>query len=254
MNTNVKSQKTAEWQDDDSNCLKIPVIVGISGHIDILTPEAEIEKQMHIFWHALQNLVGPETPIILLSSIAPGADHLAVKYRPETVKYCAVLPFDETAYRNTFSGRSLKEYDDDLHGAYKIIRCHASAGDYAPASEYIRKHSDIILTLWDGYESLNPETRAAEPGGTYYQICSASGMDELLLPHQEKVHLIVNLPVERSRKGPEYHKDRNEKNCVIFPMDSTSRFRSFGGTLKQMICFIFLFRSLRTVSITIFTW
>ena len=61
MNTNVKSQNTAEWQDDDSNCLKIPVIVGVSGHIDILTPEAEIEKQMHISWHALQNLVGPET-------------------------------------------------------------------------------------------------------------------------------------------------------------------------------------------------
>lgn len=199
--------------------LKIPLIVGVSGHIDLLTPEDRIREQMGHFWEKMQAIAGPETSIILLTSIAAGADHLAVKYRPENVKYCVVLPFAVSEYRKDFSGTSLTEFEADLRGAYKVITCPAAAGDYVPAADYVRKHSDVLLTLWDGYENLDPDTYKAERGGTYFQIRSAFRLDDLLLPRQEKKHLVVNLPVERSRKGLDYHRQHRERRCPGYPAD-----------------------------------
>jgi len=155
------------------------------------------------------------------AELAAGADHLAVKYRPENVKYCAVLPFDVGEYRKDFSGPSLAEFEADLRGAYKVITCPAAVRDYVPASDYVRKHSDVLLTLWDGYENLDPKTHKAEPGGIYFLIRAAFRMDDLLLPQPEKKHLVVNLPVERSKKGPEYHRQRQETQCSGYPEDGT---------------------------------
>lgn len=200
-----------------TDTLKIPLIVGITGHIDILTPESEIKTQLNIFWEKLQSLTGPDTPIILLTSIAAGADHLTVKYLPQNVKYCVVLPFDEAEYRKDFSGQDLASFEDDLKGAFKVISCQAEAGNYAPAADYIRRYADVLLSMWDGYANLNTQTGKAESGGTYYQIRAAFGMDDLLLSHQEKKHLIVNLPVVRSRKGPEYHLQHGEKLIPGYP-------------------------------------
>ena len=202
--------------------LKIPLIVGVSGHIDISTPEDDIKVQMETFWGELRKAAGEETPIILLSSIAPGADHLTVKYRPAWVKYCVVLPFAENEYRKDFSGTALTDFDEDLRGAYKVITCPAEPGDYTLASDYVRRHADVLLTLWDGYECLDLKTRKAEPGGTYYQIRAAFGMDDLLMHHQEKTHLIVNIPVTRSRKNPAYHQERGEKLFSGFDMENLS--------------------------------
>ena len=215
-----ENKPCADMQPEDlARLLKIPLIVGVSGHIDLLTPEDRIAEQMRLFWKKLREIAGAETPVILLSSLAAGADHLAVKYRPENVKYCAVLPFAVGEYRKDFSATSLAEFEADLRGAYKVITCPAAAGDYVPASDYVRKHSDVLLTLWDGYENLDPKTHKAEPGGTYFLIRAAFRMDDLLLPQPEKKHLVVNLPVERSKKGPEYHRQRQEKQCPGYPED-----------------------------------
>ncbi len=215
-------------QNEDQNrksyaeTLKIPLIVGVTGHIDISTPEEDIKAAMETFWGKLRKAAGEETPIILLSSIARGADHLTVKYRPEGVRYCVVLPFAENEYRKDFSGTDLTDFENDLRGAYKVITCPAEPGDYTLASDYVRRHADVLLTLWDGYECLDLTTRKAEPGGTYYQIREAFGMDDLLVHHQEKAHLIVNIPVTRSRKNPVYHQERSEKQFSGFEMKNLS--------------------------------
>ena len=55
-----------------AECLKIPVVVGVTGHIDIAQDESWVLGQLEQFWSAVRRIVGPETPIVLLSSLARG--------------------------------------------------------------------------------------------------------------------------------------------------------------------------------------
>ena len=205
-----------------SECLKIPVIVGVTGHIDVADDELFVMDKLESFWRVVRDILGPETPIVLLSSIAQGADHYVVKSMPKDIKrYCVVLPFAQADYEQDFvkyaqKPNALEEFRQDLAGAYKVIQCGAEVRDYAKASDYVRSHSDILITLWDGYESLN-EDRSPKSGGTYHQIRTAFDMDDILIHHQEKAHLIVNLTVKR--KGE--HKDY-EKQVYRFPDVTTS--------------------------------
>lgn len=177
--------------------LKIPLVVGISGHISIAEDESYVAAQIQAFWKHLRRIIGPETPLVLLSSIARGADHYAVKYRPDDVKYIVILPFKEEEYRKDFDQEEdLINYQNDLTGAYKTIICDAPAGDYSAASDYIRQRSDILLTIWDGRAAVDS---SGEPkkGGTYYLINKAFSVDDLLTPEPEKQHLVVNIAVTR---------------------------------------------------------
>lgn len=182
--------------------LKIPLIVGITGHIDIADDEKYIAEQLGVFWKHLRETAGPETPIVLLSSIARGADHYAVKYCPEDVKYVAVLPFELESYQRDFAEpEELEDFKRDLAGAFKVITCNAEPGDYSTGSYYVRTRSDILLSMWDGTEALDA-AGYPKKGGTYDQIREAFNLNDLLIQHQEKVHLSVNLAVTRKHSLP----------------------------------------------------
>ena len=185
--------------------LKIPLIVGVIGHIDIADSEEGIRDAMNIFWNHLKE-IAPDTRFILLSSLARGADHLAVKYRPREVDCCAVLPFEPTEYEKCFSGSELDDFRSDLREACKTIVCDAEAGDYSVASDYVRTHSDFILSLWDGRESLNSSGQA-KIGGTYQQIRCVFHLDDILVEHREKKHGVVNIRVQRKGGHSEAERD-----------------------------------------------
>lgn len=211
--------------------LQVPLVVGVTGHKDIMDPE-DVKKKLELFWKTVKQLAGPDTEIILLSSIARGADHLVItSCRGHNIRYCVVLPFEKEKFkeecRKELTGQALtdfeKEFNEDFDGKYKVITCDAQTGDYTVASDYVRKHCDILLTLWDGYETLednqdnqgkNGADRKPAKGGTYYQIHTVFGLDDLLQHHQEKRHLIVNIAVKRSEKSPE-HKKKNEKQICM---------------------------------------
>ena len=194
-----------------ADCLKIPVVIGVMGHIDIAQDEAWVLGQLEKFWSTVRQIVGKETSIVLLSSIAQGADHYVVKSMPADIRrYCVVLPFAQAEYEQDFikyamKPNALEEFHQDLAGAYKMIQCGADAGDYSVASDYVRSHSDILITLWDGYQSLDKD-KLPKRGGTYHQICIALGMDEQPISRQEKAHLIVNLTVSRRSEHKKFEK------------------------------------------------
>ena len=182
--------------------LKIPMIVGVAGHEEIVTPETQIEEAMKLFWKHLKDIV-PNTHFILLANMAEGANRLAIKYRPKDkdfcVDYCAVLPFEQSEYEKKFSTQSeLDEFRDYLNGAYNVITLQPPQDDDSAATEFIRRHSDFLLTLWDGQKSLD-SLNQAEKHSTYYQIRSAFKLDDILVEHQEKKHAVVNIRVERKR-------------------------------------------------------
>lgn len=222
------------------DCLKNPLVVGISGHVDILTPESEIAKRLEVFWARLRELAGPDAPFILLSSIAAGADHLAVKYRPSDVKYCAVLPFDEVEYRKDFSSDALPDFENELKNADKIIRCDAAPGDYSAASDYIRRHSDILLTMWDGYESLVPNTSEPKKGGTYYQILAALQLKTPPPEPGEKGLPVVNLSVKREKDHAACHKELGERKVAGFSEECSLSVLEWDRTGSKLIVRDFL--------------
>lgn len=113
---------------NNSDVLKVPLIVSVVGHKDITTPETVLKAYFDAFWQKLRAELGENTPFILLSSLAEGADHLAVKYRPEDVPYYAVLPFAREEYEKDFSGTALEDFRADLKGACKCITCDATRG------------------------------------------------------------------------------------------------------------------------------
>ena len=182
----------------NNDALKIPLIISVAGHIDITTPESVLQGYFSQFWKQLRDELGESTPFILLSSLAAGADHLAVKYRPADVQYCAVLPFAQEQYEKDFTGSAADDFRRDLQGAFKCVICDGSPGDYAKAAAYIRTHSDIIVTLWDGMETLDSNGNPSQ-GGTYYTVRKTLRLDKLLITYPEKAHLLVNFPVVRKK-------------------------------------------------------
>ena len=201
--------------------LKVPLVVGITGHKDIVNQE-DVRAKLKLFWETIRKLAGDDTPVFLLTSIASGADHLATEFcRENDIPYCVVLPFDKEEYRKTFAEEDRTDFDDDWDGRYKEITCNARPGDYGVASNYVRKHCDVLLTMWDGWETLEDEQpgvrdRKSRKGGTYYQLRSAFGMDDLLQHHPEKKHLVVNIKVDRSQKGPAFHREHGEAQIWDF--------------------------------------
>ena len=225
---------------------RVPLVVGVSGHVDIGNPEF-VKEKLQLFWDTIRGSVGKDAPIILLTSIAKGADHLAAISCPENVRYCVVLPFAEAEYRKDFTEppQALEDFENDLRGAYRVIACEAEPGDYAAASDYVREHCDILLTMWDGWESLEktkPEDSTSERkslqrkparGGTYYQIRAAFGLDDLT-QHREKKHLVVNIAVARSDKGLAYHRMNNEKPICDFSKGSGLSLLSWNEGRQEM--------------------
>lgn len=191
---------------ENNDALKVPLIVSVVGHIDIATPEEVLKDYFAAFWQQLRAQLGENTPFVLLSSLAAGADHLAVKYRPEDVPYYAVLPFAREEYEKDFSEAALEDFRADLKGACKCITCDATRGDYTKASDYVRKYADVIVTLWDGIETLDENGNVAE-GGTCYFIRKAMQLDKLLISQPEKSHLVVTFPVTRNKP----HKENEKK-------------------------------------------
>ena len=207
----------------DIEDLKIPLIVGVSGHIDIAEPEEAFEKPLKEFWTLLRERVGSETPIILLSSLAVGADRLAAKYRPADVKLCAVLPFERQAYEKDFSGEELDAFRAFMADSFKCITCPGAPGDYAAGSDYIRSRADVMLTFWDGWESLDSSGKAKR-GGTWFLVRKVFNLDGKLLPEPEKAHLVVNFPVTRKSSHSDKEKQVFQgKNWGTLSFDPDSR-------------------------------
>ena len=145
---------------------KIPITVGITGHIDaVITSEHEL--QIEQLFKALADAY-PNSPVYLFSSIAKGADRfvanifLDLKRKNEEYKdrfgLIIPIPFEDEAYKNDSGGDSDKEYDNLLKQAKRTfcIGCGGKAvskdQQYLEAGKFVADSSLILLALWDGQE------------------------------------------------------------------------------------------------------
>ena len=153
----------------------IPIVVGVTGHRTLLTADKDsLYSAVYGQLCALRERY-PATPVIVLSSLAEGADQLCAKAALETG--CALvvpLPMAPECYLEDFSPEGKALFCELLPQAEHSFvvpaeekpSSQASRGFlYRQAGIYIAMHSHILLALWDGVELRDPAG-----GGTFETV------------------------------------------------------------------------------------
>lgn len=159
---------------------RLPLIIGVTGHRDLRT--ADIESLRREIRETLSRIrtdyLGSDnnTPLIVMSSLAEGADQLVASVALELgALLVSPLPMPAEEYRRDFSSDACAEFDSLLSNSLTAPEMplvegntlEAIRGDgprralqYKEAGLYILRHCHILLALWDG------ESRDVKTGGT----------------------------------------------------------------------------------------
>ena len=158
---------------------RIPFVVGVVGHRD-LRPEdrAALKAKVSEVFARLKTDYLPDesdTPLVLLSALAEGADRLVADVALEHgAILIAPLPMEEDAYREDFRGKRAiepnaeQEFDRLLNAAFAkhalryrdgssrdIVRADAEKREqqYQDVGIYIVNHCHVLIALWNGDET-----------------------------------------------------------------------------------------------------
>ena len=142
---------------------KIPLTVGVTGHIDLREQDYECLARM------VKNELGrlqeryPHTPVRMINSLAAGGDLLCAEAGEELgIPVTAVLPMEPEAYQQDFDEASLAKLHHQLDRAETVFIAAAAEAEpgepsrdyqYRQAGIYIAEHCHVLLALWDGEEN-----------------------------------------------------------------------------------------------------
>ena len=156
---------------------RVPLVIGVTGHRDPRDEDIEELKRRvgEVFDGIARDYLTADgaTPIVVLSSLAEGADQLVASVALERgAILIAPLPMPLEEYRKDFqlglTPNALSEFDRLLARAaaapeiplldgatIEALRDDARrrAMQYREAGLYIVRHCQILLALWDGDES-----------------------------------------------------------------------------------------------------
>jgi hypothetical protein len=143
----------------------IPLIVGVTGHRDLVEDELEhLERAAEAFFGDLQRRY-PDLPILILTSLAEGADTLIAEVAIRCdCRIKIVLPMPYALFATDFEGEALAKFDALLEGQEVIelpvfegtsdgeVALSGQARDrqYARLGSFLAAHSHILLAIWDG--------------------------------------------------------------------------------------------------------
>lgn len=157
-------------KEKDHNTSLIPLYLGISGHQDISEEDKPRLKQMIKDIIKEKKIQCPDTPIIILTPLAEGADRLGAYAAMECgISFIAPLPMPIDEYRKDFiSQESLNEFNELLGKAdfwfelplaqetdLKEIRQNKEKRDnqYYQNGLFIARQSQMLIALWDGIDN-----------------------------------------------------------------------------------------------------
>jgi hypothetical protein len=145
---------------------KIPITVGVVGHLDAITTE-EHKVLVELLFKDLAETY-PNSPVYLFSSVAEGADRfvanifLDLKRNHEDYKerfeLIIPLPFEEEEYKKDFNENSDKEFDELLKQAKRKFYIGSNGRKidrdqlYLETGKFVADSSLILLAIWDGQE------------------------------------------------------------------------------------------------------
>jgi hypothetical protein len=168
---------------------RIPLVIGVTGHRDVRGQDRDqlTAKIRQILVELKKDYLAEDenTPVIVLSALAEGADRLVARAAlKEGAILIAPLPMEEPEYRDDFRGeRALApnaetEFDDllkDAFASYALPYHEGSSRDAVRADEdkradqyqdvglHIVSHCHVLIALWNGEER---GTSDIKKGGT----------------------------------------------------------------------------------------
>ena len=165
---------------------RIPIVIGVTGHRALLPEYREpLRKAVKEELASLREKY-PHSPLLLLTSLAEGADLLCADAAAELhIPIAAALPMAAEEYAAGFSPEEKARFDLHRRNAQTVFTVPPTevppeAPDwdflYRQAGIYISVHSHILLALWDGSPAREGGCGTAEAvafslGGAYKPRC-----------------------------------------------------------------------------------
>jgi hypothetical protein len=139
----------------------IYLTIGITGHRDI--PSQDESKLKDVIKSKLLNLqtLYKDTPLLVLSGLAEGADRLVVEVAYELgIAFAAILPLPSEDYVNDFSEADSKidfylwleraQWVETLRPDFNNLNCYDRDQCYEQLGFYLARNSQLLMALWDG--------------------------------------------------------------------------------------------------------
>jgi hypothetical protein len=195
----------------------IPLYIGITGHRDIRDEDKVTLKELikKILIEKIEQC--PDTPIVVLTPLAEGADRLAAWAAIECgISFICPLPLPVDEYRNDFkTTESLQEFNVLLnkserwfeiplpHGIHlKDLQNDKAKRDeqYYQIGFYIARYSQLLIALWDGVSQV-------KRGGTAHIV-------NLKITGLPSEHPQLKQKLKNLQTGPIYHILTPRKSAV----------------------------------------
>src|ERR1700722_902429 len=170
---------------DNSIIGMVSLVIAITGHRDLHPEDVPwFETEIGNIFKDLR-LQYSNTPLLLLSGLAEGADRIAVRAAKAVgVPYIAVFPMPTSLYRQDFTSEaSDAEFEEFRSGALRVIELPL-AGDCTPEDaaqtgnapnlqyellgRFLVQYSQILIAIWD-------QDRAIVQGGTSHVVAMKLG-------------------------------------------------------------------------------
>lgn len=193
--------------------VKIPLVIGVTGHIDITDKNLTSEKIKQFFCLLKQDF--PDTPIIMISALAEGADLLFVKAGYEIypdAKLIAALPFVKERYLQDFKNE-IDDFNKYYEKAYLKLNMSETnlqfcdEDGYEQAGEYICNNANLLLAIWDGIYAKDENGNLLKGGtsdivskvlaGNFQNVADSS------IKYPKKIP-VIQIVTERNKKPANY--------------------------------------------------
>jgi hypothetical protein len=215
----------------------IPLYLGITGHRDIRNEDRIILKEKIKDFILANQKQCPNSPVIILTPLAEGADRIAAEAAIEcNVEFFAVLPMPIEEYKLDFmKPGSIEEFNRLVDMASMIIELPIQDGitlidirnnnekrneQYYQSGLFIARHCHTLIALWDG-------TNTGKKGGTSDVVrLKKSGIPGKFEDTSKKLH--------HQQTGPIYHivTPRLSNAVPKFPFKVNINFPTHLGTDK----------------------
>ena len=142
------------------NTGKIPLIVGVTGHIALR--EADLPAIRAAVTAELKRLAAryPNTEPAVLTSLAAGGDMLCADVAQALdIPLLVALPMRPDAYKADFAPADAARFDahcaraewvDVVPSTERMPECPQRADHYRQAGIYVATHCHVLMALWDG--------------------------------------------------------------------------------------------------------
>lgn len=227
--------------------LKIPLIIGVTGHRDISKVDIEqLESKIKIIFNYISKKYS-KTPIILLTPLADGADrivaNIALNNFKDNITVSVPMPFDETTYKKTFgtnskiklrfdNEQSIEEFDMLMEevkmqkNAFILNQIYmpndGKKKNYSFVGEYIAIHSQILIALQNPYsEEKNGGTAEIvhkKLSGNYDYVTDIK--ERVDLPERGLVYRIRTPRIQDKENKTELKQEEKYKLSKLFPADN----------------------------------